>query len=356
MSKHFSMGAINIQSQLYEYPLIASKEHKYKCPECGRRVIFRKGKIKQPYFAHYRSENPCSYYDRPNEDQIHKDGKSLMRTLLTNKNNICFYRNCSSCRKQLQYHITLEHYINSEAIEEYIFSYNNSNRRQADVALLQNGIMTFIVEICNTNRTKEKNRPEPWVEIDAEKLITKINSNEIVNDNGCIHIECIRDYTCESCVETINHNNERELQLMIESQRKRQQELEKKRQQELERKRIELERKLQQEIEEERQNKIILEQRRLNHEKAYKQYLKDQEKRRLQREQERQKMEKHTALIDDIFNDLGYNLSDDEESTTECDCNFKICKCSNPTYKLSNSNNHEFCSKCNNWKCRCKHI
>lgn len=330
MSRHFSMGSINIQSGLYEYPFIASKEHKYKCPECGRRVIFRKGKIKQPHYAHYQSENPCSYYDRPNEDQIHKDGKSLMRTLLTNKNNICFYRSCSSCRKQLQHHITIDHYTNSEAIEEFTFDHNNSNRRKADVALLQNGIMTFIVEIYHTNRTKEENRPEPWVEIDANKLIKKINSNEIENHNGYIHIECIRDYTCDSCIEIINRDNERKLQ-----------ELERKRQLH-----IEFERKRQKELEEkERQYKIILEQQRLKEEKAYKRYLHDKEKKA-----------KHMALIDDIFNDLGYNVSDDERSTTKCDCDFKICNCSNPIYKLSKSNNREFCSTCNNWKCRCKHI
>jgi competence CoiA-like predicted nuclease len=328
------MGAINIQSGLYEYPLIASKEHKYKCPECERLVIFRKGKIKQPHFAHYRSENPCSYYDRPNEDQIHKDGKSLMRTLLTNKNNICFYRNCSSCRKQLQHYITLEHYTNSEAIEEYKFDHNNSNRRKADVALLKNGSMIFIVEIYHTNRTKEENRPEPWVEIDADKLITKINSNEIVNDNGYIHIECIRHYTCDSCIEIINRENERKVQ-ELEAKRKLNIELARKHQEELEKKR-------QKQLEEEREYKIILEQRRLNQEK----------KKLLEREQKA----KHMALINNIFNDLGYNVSEHEESTIKCDCDFKICNCSNPTYKLSKTNNHEFCSKCNNWKCRCKHI
>ena len=348
MATHFSMGAINIQSELYEYPLIASKERKYKCPECKRPVIFRKGKIKQPHFAHYKSKNPCSYYDRPTEDQIHKDGKSLMKTLLINKNNICFYRNCSSCKKQLQHHITMDHYTNSEAIEEFKFDHNNSNRRRADVALLQNGIMTFIFEIYHTSRTKEENRPEPWVEIDAYKLIKNINSNEPVNDNDYIHIECIRDYTCDSCIEIISRENERiaqelerKRQLNIDLERKRQQDLERKRQQDLEREhqlRIELE-------EEERQHKIILEQRRLKQEKAYKQYLQDKEKEA-----------KHMALINDIFNDLGYNVSVDEESTTKCDCNFKICNCSNPTYKLSKSNNHEFCSKCNNWKCRCKNM
>lgn len=51
-SNHFSMGAINKETLKYEYPKIASKENKYKCPSCDKDVIFRKGKIKQSHYAH----------------------------------------------------------------------------------------------------------------------------------------------------------------------------------------------------------------------------------------------------------------------------------------------------------------
>jgi competence CoiA-like predicted nuclease len=88
MSNHFSMGAINKTTTKYEYPKIANKINKYKCPFCEKDVIFRNGKIKQPHFAHYKSDNPCSYYEKPNETQIHKDAKLLMKTLLDNKNKI----------------------------------------------------------------------------------------------------------------------------------------------------------------------------------------------------------------------------------------------------------------------------
>jgi methyltransferase-like protein len=321
------MGAINIKSNSYEYPLIASKTNKYKCPHCNRCVIFKKGKIKQPHFAHYKSENPCHYYDRPNEDQIHKDGKSLMRTLLTNKHNICFYRKCSSCHEQLQHHITFDHYTNSEAVEEYRFDHNNSNRRKADVALLQNGIMTFIFEIYHTSRTEKENRPEPWVEIDAENLITIINT---IRENNVIQIECIRYYTCESCIARIKCKNK-----------------------ELERKRLE-------KLEKREKQKIESEAQRLTYEKAHKEYLENEEKKRVRKnrieEKTKQKSAEHLERIDNIFDDLGYNLSDDEVSSIKCKCIFKICSCSNPTYKLSKSNNHLFCSKCNFWKCRCCNI
>ena len=97
MSTHFSMGAINKITNKYEYARIANKENKYKCPSCERNVIFKKGKIIRPYFAHYKSVNPCSYYDRPNETQIHKDAKMLLKTLLDDKIKIIFYKECHNC-------------------------------------------------------------------------------------------------------------------------------------------------------------------------------------------------------------------------------------------------------------------
>ena len=52
MSNHFSMGAINKKTLNYEYPKIASKNNKYKCQSCDNDVMFKKGKIKQPHYAH----------------------------------------------------------------------------------------------------------------------------------------------------------------------------------------------------------------------------------------------------------------------------------------------------------------
>jgi len=40
MSNHFSMGAINKTTNKYEYPKIANKINKYKCPFCEKDVIF----------------------------------------------------------------------------------------------------------------------------------------------------------------------------------------------------------------------------------------------------------------------------------------------------------------------------
>ena len=208
MSNHFSMGAINKITNKYEYPRIANKINKYKCPSCEKDVIFKNGKIKQPHFAHYKTENPCYYYDKPNETQIHKDAKLLMKSLLDNKKNIYIHRSCNYCEQRkcgysegIDYGIFDDDYNdNTKAVIEYKFYFNNSIR-SADIAFVENDKIKYIFEICYKNKTREENRPEPWVEIDAEDLINKINSGEIIDEEGNISIECIRNYKCDECDE-----------------------------------------------------------------------------------------------------------------------------------------------------------
>ena len=230
MSNHFSMGAINKTTNKYEYPKIANKINKYKCPFCEKDVIFRNGKIKQPHFAHYKSENPCSYYEKPNETQIHKDAKLLMKTLLDNKRCINIYRKCYYCNseesdsddsfiiydnEEIEYflNIKIDEYNDTQANIEYKFNYNNS-KKSADVALLKNNELKYIFEICYKNKTKEENRPEPWFEIKAETLINETNTGENVNEEGEIEIECIRDYKCVCCKDKEEYERKRHREII----------------------------------------------------------------------------------------------------------------------------------------------
>lgn len=198
MSHHFFMGAINKLNNTYEYPKIANKKNKYKCPECEKNVIFRNGKIKQPHFAHYKSDNPCTYYERPSESQIHKEAKMIMKTLLINKESIYIYRKCMYCKDDDEVLFIFDEDYNDEmkAIIEYKFNYNDS-LKSADVALIQNNKLIYIFEICYKNKTREENRPEPWFEINAVELINLVNNRDI-KDN--FEIECIRNnYKCGRC-------------------------------------------------------------------------------------------------------------------------------------------------------------
>lgn len=191
MTTHLFMGAINKLSNEREAPLFADKKNSYICPDCNKDVIFKKGKIKKAHFAHKASEVKCTFYDKPSETQIHKEAKILMKSLLDNMKELHFYRKCSDCNTHKN--IDIHYNDNMKAIIEYKFNYNDSNR-SADVALVEDNNIKYIFEICYKNKTKECNRPEPWVEIDAEELIKNINENNDYN------IECIREYICDGCI------------------------------------------------------------------------------------------------------------------------------------------------------------
>ena len=207
MSHHFSMGAINKRTLQYENPKIACKTNKYKCPSCNQDVIFRKGKKKKPHYAHKKSENPCYYYERPSESQIHKDAKMLMKMLLDKKTNMTFCRKCCYCEYPEDIG-DITYTDNTKAVIEYRFHYNNSNR-SADVALVDKyGNIVYIFEICYTNKTKEENRPEPWFEIDAESFIEYINESNEKNETK--YIICKRDNKCARCI-----SKEREAKLLV---------------------------------------------------------------------------------------------------------------------------------------------
>ena len=205
MSYHFSMGAINKTTNIYEYPKIANKSNKYKCPCCEKNVIFKNGTILKPHFSHYKSNNPCNYYDKPNETEIHKHAKLLMKSLLDNKQNISIHRKCKYYEQNNHIQkfndmFDIDYNENTKALIEYKFYYNNSYRK-ADVALIENDKIKYIFEICYKNKTEEENRPEPWFEINAEDLINKTNSGEIIDHEGNVNINCIRNYKCNFCNE-----------------------------------------------------------------------------------------------------------------------------------------------------------
>lgn len=339
MSSHFSMGAINKETLKYEYPKIASKENKYKCPSCDKDVIFRKGKIKQSHYAHKKSDNPCYYYDRPSESQIHKDAKMLMKMLLDSKTNMAFYRKCCNYCEDPDYifEITLDTYNDSTtAIIEYRFQYNNSNR-SADVALVENDNIKYIFEICYKNKTKDENRPEPWVEIDAETFINNINSNET---NSEILIECKREHKCGVCEENENYERKQYYNMLEKMRTKEKEQTNEK---------LEL---FNMGKEDERtiqiQNKIALEREkeRLERENLRKQL-------ELEKEQERKKIEKE--YYEKRRMETEYLKKILQQNNTCSICKINYCKCDTPNF-IIDKHNRTICANCNKRKCKCVRI
>jgi len=215
MTQLLSLGAINKLTGEYVYPKIANKKDEYVCPDCNKVLILCQGEIKRHHFRHkVDSVNPCNHYSNPTETQIHKDGKMVMKTLLERKIPMLFVRNCGSCKKNTE--INLPEITEGSIVTlEHRFNYNDK-LKIADVAHTLDGEIKGIYEICNTHKTCSENRPEPWVEIDAETLIKLANSC-----SSQIKIPCIRCEKCDDCIEKgIEKELERKLKIRNEVERK----------------------------------------------------------------------------------------------------------------------------------------
>jgi hypothetical protein len=202
------LGAIDIETKEYTLPSKASKGRMYECVDCKKRVILRQGNVRVHHFAHYTQTNLCSYYDHPNEAQIHKDAKLLIQKLLQEKNLISFTWNCDNCSGfwGLEELPSFKYKDGDEALLEYR---DPNGKWIADVALVNNNNVRCIIEIKNKHTTTTQ-RPEPWFEIDATNLHKIINEQiEIKKDieketEGytppfIFEIPCIRQNTNRKC-------------------------------------------------------------------------------------------------------------------------------------------------------------
>ena len=81
---------------------------------------------------------------------------------------------------------------------EHKFSLNGT-RKSADVAYLQDGVLKYIFEICNTSKTMDMNRPTDieWYEFDATSLVARIAETD--KESKKLTIECITKSNCMNC-------------------------------------------------------------------------------------------------------------------------------------------------------------
>ena len=191
-----SMGAFRKGTNDYISPKNANKVEKYECPDCRKDVIFRKGSVRIPHFSHMKDDDPCHYYNKPSESQIHKDAKMLLQKTLKTCDKLVVHSKCEGnyCNHSIKsWNVPAFAYV----LLEYRFSHNDGFRI-ADVAYLDdNKNITCIFEIHHTHKTEESDRPEPWYEINTTEFSTYMSKS----GNDQIILQCIRKRFCQDCIE-----------------------------------------------------------------------------------------------------------------------------------------------------------
>jgi hypothetical protein len=172
MSDKLRLGAFDAETKEYTIPSKAVKGRSYICPDCSKAVIFRKGDIRVHHYAHKAETSQCSYYEHPNESQIHKDAKLLMKKLLDDKRLICFTWDCIDCSSfyAFQEVPSFKYEDGDKAILEYR---DKDGKWIADVALVNQDKVKCIFEIKYKHKTTTL-RPEPWYEVDAISFLKDI--------------------------------------------------------------------------------------------------------------------------------------------------------------------------------------
>src|SRR5947208_2373763 len=90
----YTLGALQVDTNEYILPHKAEKGKSYECVSCNKKVILKKGNIRKHHFAHYSQGNTCSYYDHPNESELHYDAKHKIAELLKDKKKISITWEC----------------------------------------------------------------------------------------------------------------------------------------------------------------------------------------------------------------------------------------------------------------------
>ena len=203
MTHNSNLYAINKANDVTLHLDDANKEDSYICPSCKGDVIYRKGDIRKPYFAHKHFIAGCSRYSE--ESQYHRDAKVLLETFVQQRTvSINISRKCIACTNPFlwDYGKMSE---TSSIVQEHPFQYKDSIKR-ADLAIVdRDGKIECIFEICHTNPTQAHNRPEPWFEFDAQTLCDQLR--DVPESQKDITLTCIRNqFTIENksygmCVE-----------------------------------------------------------------------------------------------------------------------------------------------------------
>ena len=171
MSSH---GAIDIETNTYIIPTKALKGRSYICAECSQRVILRQGTVRVHHFAHFTPTTKCKFYENSGESENHKHAKFLLSKWLNEKKPMSFGWNCQkqtlfgTCGTSDGY---TDHKIEYKDGDEVVLEYRDTIKKYiADIAILNNGKIRYIIEVKHSHQTTTDIRPEPWFEVNANDI------------------------------------------------------------------------------------------------------------------------------------------------------------------------------------------
>jgi len=201
-------GAIDKDNN-YIFPHNGIKKEKYTCPDCNEDIIFKKGEIVTPYFSH-KSHSNCTYLNgSPSESEIHIYAKNKLAQWLEEKKKLKILVSCTSCNEQF-----VNKKIKYKDGDEVIIEYNSPCRKYvADVAIINNGKVRYVLEVTNTHKTIDEAaevRPEPWFDFNAMDIINDMDFDKNKSKLSCIRNECV--HTCEKCDVCVKEEKKKVLQ------------------------------------------------------------------------------------------------------------------------------------------------
>lgn len=338
MSEHFQLGALEKETGHYVYPLIARKGIQYACPSCERDVTFKLGKIKKPHFAHKPSQNPCFYYDRPNESEIHKEAKLVLDRVLKDRRPFEILRECKHCftGNAMKVMFSSETFENTESKIEYRFVFEEKIK-VADVALLKDNNLFAVFEVLYSHATLEGDRPEPWFEFKGLEIIQDCNKRS----ETLLQLRCVRQHKCDMCDQREKEEERRHLLHLKEMEEIRRKEAERQEN----KKKEEMRRKEEERLKQMRDKLSPLEKLALQYSSNETEYgllfgqLTDTFREKYDEAVEKSNLELRAKM-----------------QGNECACGLMIlnmCQCQSPKYEHHRFTGNMVCAHCKKWKCRC---
>jgi len=174
-------------------PTAGRKGELYFCPDCTGQLIFRKGEIKKPHFAHKTIPRVCDFL---RETEKHYRAKLAVAAAINSRQPAKLIRICTQCRKSI---ITQPI---PPKVKQASLEYTLPSGHRADVALLdEKGQLLAVIEIMETHRVDDDKAKAlqdiRWAEFLADSVINSLEwkpDRDLLKPSHCSRCKAIKTY------------------------------------------------------------------------------------------------------------------------------------------------------------------